>query len=158
MVISKLNVIGERQRFGLRVLEAGFNVLFADLDAIFLRSPAHILADGDLIGERIWGRPLSVVKKWGAAICTGFYFVRSTPQTIKIFRRTHFMIATKRQRMPKWQASSTCRVAHNWHQSYGPLIAFLLRYKSFIALVVQMGHLSNGHHIRVFVQMRSTSE
>jgi hypothetical protein len=36
-MISKLNVIGERQRFGLRVLESGFNVLFADLDAIFLR-------------------------------------------------------------------------------------------------------------------------
>ena len=50
---SKLNVIGERQRFGLRVLEAGFNVLFADLDAIFLRSPAPILQDGDFIGERI---------------------------------------------------------------------------------------------------------
>lgn len=32
--ITKLNVIGERQRFGLRVLEAGFNVLFADLDAV----------------------------------------------------------------------------------------------------------------------------
>ena len=37
VMISKLNVIGERQRFGLRVLESGFNVLFADLDAIFLR-------------------------------------------------------------------------------------------------------------------------
>ena len=47
---------------------------------------------------------MSVVKKWGAAICTGFYFVRSNPNTINIFRRTHFMIATKRQRMPKWQA------------------------------------------------------
>jgi len=37
VMISKLNVIGERQRFGLRVLESGFNVLFADLDAIVLR-------------------------------------------------------------------------------------------------------------------------
>ena len=42
-------------------------MLFADLDALFLRSPAPILADGDIIGERIWGRPLSVVKRWDAA-------------------------------------------------------------------------------------------
>jgi len=112
VVISKLNVIGERQRFGLRVLEAGFNVLFTDLDAILLRSPAPILADGDFIGERIWGRPLSVVKKWGAAICTGFYFVRSNARTIKIFRRTHYMISTKRQRMPKWQASDQWAINH----------------------------------------------
>ena len=41
VVISKLNVIGERQRFGLRVLESGFNVLFADLDALFLRGPCR---------------------------------------------------------------------------------------------------------------------
>ena len=82
--ISKLNVIGERQRFGLRVLEAGFNVLFADLDNIFLKSPAPLLAEGmgDIIGERIWGRPLSVVKKWGAGICTGFYFVRTEDSDI----------------------------------------------------------------------------
>merc|ERR1719424_958460 len=66
--IIKLNVIGERQRFGLRVLEAGYNVLFADLDNIFLKSPEPLLRDGDIIGERIWGRPMSLVKKWGAAI------------------------------------------------------------------------------------------
>ena len=71
VAITKLNVIGERQRFGLRVLESGFNVLFTDLDAILLRPPAPILADGDIIGERIWGRPLSVVKKWGAGIVVG---------------------------------------------------------------------------------------
>ena len=80
--ISKLNVIGERQRFGLRVLEAGYNVLFADLDNIFLKSPEPLLRDGDIIGERIWGRPLSLVRKWGAAICTGFYFVRSNRRTV----------------------------------------------------------------------------
>ena len=34
----------------------------------------------------------------------GFYFVRSTPRTIKIFQRTHFMISTKRQRMPRWDS------------------------------------------------------
>jgi hypothetical protein len=110
--ITKLNVIGERQRFGLRVLESGFNVLFADLDALFLRSPAPILADGDIIGERIWGRPMSLVKKWGAAICTGFYFVRSNPQTIAIFRRTHEMIVSKRAKHPRWQASDQWAINH----------------------------------------------
>jgi len=94
------------------VLEAGFNVLFADLDAIFLKSPAPLLSDGDIIGERIWGRPAMVVKKWGAAICTGFYFMRSTPQTITIFRKTHFMIASKRKKQPKWQASDQWAINH----------------------------------------------
>ena len=112
VTITKLNVIGERQRFGLRVLEAGFNVLFADLDALFLRSPAPILADGDIIGERIWGRPISVVKKWGAAICTGFYFVRSNPRVIAIFRHTQAMIVAKRLKQPKWQASDQWAINH----------------------------------------------
>jgi len=110
--IEKLNVIGERQRFGLRVLEAGFNVLFADLDAIFLKSPAPLLEDGDIIGERIWGRPISVVKKWGAGICTGFYFVRSQSRVIEIFRKTHFLIAEKRKRQPRWQASDQWAINH----------------------------------------------
>ena len=112
VTITKLNVIGERQRFGLRVLESGFNVLFADLDALFLRSPAPILADGDIIGERIWGRPMSVVKKWGAAICTGFYFMRSNPRTIAIFRQTHAKIVAKRLKQPKWQASDQWAINH----------------------------------------------
>ena len=205
MEIIKLNVIGERQRFGLRVLEAGYNVLladldspyyplqpitthhnplqplttltapynplqvlFADLDNIFLKSPEPLLRDGDIIGtrlaapcrastlhlcsapllctsalrlysapllctfalnpalhlctstrhpcasagERIWGRPMSLVKKWGAAICTGFYFVRSNRRTVKIFRQTHQLIVRKRQKQPKWQASDQWAINH----------------------------------------------
>ena len=110
--ITKLNVIGERQRFGLRVLERGFNVLFMDLDAIMVRSPAPLLTDGDIIGERIWGRPKSIVSKWGAAICTGFYFVRSNPRTIAIFRQTHARIVAKRRKMPRWQASDQWAINH----------------------------------------------
>jgi len=112
VAISKLNVIGERQRFGLRVLEAGFNVLFVDLDALLLKSPQPLLRDGDFIGERIWGRPPSLVTKWGAAICTGFYFVRSRPETITIFRSTHFRITEKRKRQPRWQASDQWAINH----------------------------------------------
>jgi len=122
VVINKLNVIGERQRFGLRTLECGFNVLFADLDALLLRNPAPILEDGDIIGERIWGRPISVVRKWGAAICTGFYFVRSSPRTIAIFRDTQERIVVKRARQPRWQASDQWAINHaiddalvRWH-------------------------------------------
>eukprot|EP00965_Chrysotila_dentata_P262756 6214664-Pleurochrysis_carterae.AAC.1 len=37
VTITKLNVIGERQRFGVAVLNAGFSVLHADADAIFLK-------------------------------------------------------------------------------------------------------------------------
>jgi len=122
VTISKLNVIGERQRFGLRVLESGFNVLFADLDALFLRSPAPLLMDGDIIGERIWGRPISVVRRWGAAICTGFYFVRSNTRTIGLFRDTQARIVAKRTKQPRWQASDQWAINHaiddakvRWH-------------------------------------------
>ena len=99
-VVSKLNVIGERQRFGLRVLEAGFNILFADLDAIFLRSPAPLLASGDIIGERIWGRPISVVRRWGAGICTGFYFVRSSSAAVELAREIQSRVAAKAAAAP----------------------------------------------------------
>ena len=141
-------------------------VLFADLDNIFLKSPEPLLRVGDIIGtprlaaphralprlaaphralprlaapllrtsgphlctpaplhlhsaplhlstgERIWGRPMSLVKKWGAAICTGFYFVRSNRRTVKIFRQTHQLIARKRQKQPKWQASDQWAINH----------------------------------------------
>ena len=110
--ISKLNVILERQRFGLRVLEAGYNVLFVDLDAILLRSPEPLLRDGDIIGERIWGRPRAIVKIWGAAICTGFYFVRSTPSTIAIMSKSVNTIIHKRRTQPSWQASDQWAINH----------------------------------------------
>ena len=63
-------------------------------------------------GERIWGRPMALVKKWGAAICTGFYFVRSNRRTVKIFRQTHQLITRKRKKQPKWQASDQWAINH----------------------------------------------
>ena len=55
---------------------------------------------------------MSLVKKWGAAICTGFYFLRSNRRTVKIFRQTHLLIARKRQKQPKWQASDQWAINH----------------------------------------------
>ena len=37
--VTKLRVIGERQRFGLAVLQAGISVVHSDADALWLRDP-----------------------------------------------------------------------------------------------------------------------
>ena len=49
---------------------------------------------------------MSVVKKWGAAICTGFYFVRSNPRTIAIFRDTQARVGASHSvpGVPAWRA------------------------------------------------------
>ena len=103
--INKLTVIGERQKFGLKALEAGLNVVHSDADALWLRDPFPLLAEGDVVAERIWGKPLSVVRAWGAGICTGFYFLRSTPAVRALARSVRDEIARKRKRQPTWQAS-----------------------------------------------------
>ena len=104
--VSKMTVIGDRQRFGLSVLERGFNIVHSDADAYWIKDPWPVLSHGDdIVAERIWGKPLSVVRAWGAAICTGWYFVRSTPAAIAVARATRDEIAKKRARQPNWQAS-----------------------------------------------------
>jgi hypothetical protein len=71
-----------------------------------IKDPWPVLSHGDdIVAERIWGKPLSVVRAWGAAICTGWYFVRSTPAAIAVARATRDEIAKKRARQPNWQAS-----------------------------------------------------
>ena len=118
LTITKLNVIGERQRFGLFALEAGYNVLHSDADAWWIRDPWSLLAAGDIVAERIWGKPLSVVNYWGAAICTGFYFLRSTPAVILLARQVQSEIVRKRARQPAWQASDQYFINVLLHQ-YG---------------------------------------
>lgn len=103
--ITKLSVIGERQIFGLRVLESGLSVVHTDADALWLRDPTPLFAGGDVVAERIWGKPLSVVKAWGAGICTGFYYLRSTAPVRTLARAVRDEVARKRARQPSWQAS-----------------------------------------------------
>ena len=109
--ISKLNVILERQRFGLRVLEAGYNVLFVDLDAILLRSPEPLLRDGDIIGERIWGGRGNR-QDLGRGDLHGSTSVRSTPSTIAIISKSVNTIIHKRRTQPSWQASDQWAINH----------------------------------------------
>ena len=104
--ITKLNIIGERQRFGVQVLAAGLSVVHADADALFVRDPTPLLAEGDIVASRIWGKPLSVVRKWGAGVCTGFYFLRASNRTLAFARRVQRAVAAKaRSHADTWQQS-----------------------------------------------------
>lgn len=100
VAITKLNVIGERQRFGVRVLEAGLSVIHSDADALWMRDPYELMRGADIVGERIWGKPLSVVKAWGAGICTGFYFLRAVPAVLEIAREVELSIKKKHTSTP----------------------------------------------------------
>ena len=64
----------------------GLSVVHADADALFMRDPTPLLAEGDIVASRIWGKPLSVVRKWGAGVCTGFYFLRSSNRTTSMLK------------------------------------------------------------------------
>jgi len=84
----------------------GFNIVHTDADAYWIRDPWPLLSAGDdVVAERIWGKPRSVVRAWGAAICTGFYYLRSSPRTITLARATRDDIDSKRARQPTWQSS-----------------------------------------------------
>ena len=135
VTLTKLNVIGERQLFGLSVLSRGLSVVHSDADALWIRNPFPLFSGGDVVAERIWcgrvrpslhplktevahlspivryahaclrGKPLSVVKAWGAGLCTGFYYLRSTPAVVGLARTVQHEITLKRIRQPGWQAS-----------------------------------------------------
>ena len=105
ITLTKLNVIGERQRFGVSILQRGLNVVHSDADALWIKDPFPLFAGGDIVAERIWGKPLSVVKEWGAGICTGFYFLRSGPSVLSLASTVQTEIQRKRTQKPRWQAS-----------------------------------------------------
>ena len=59
------------------LLSQGLNVIYSDLDAIWLRSPGPALADYDMhfsLGS--W--PKDIHDKWGFAVCTGWIALKST--------------------------------------------------------------------------------
>ena len=103
--IDKINVIGERQRFGASVLAAGLSVVHSDADALWRADPTPLLSDGDVVASRIWGKPKSVVSAWGAGMCTGFYFVRSSSAAVELAREIQSRVAAKAAAHSSWQTS-----------------------------------------------------
>eukprot|EP01061_Rhynchopus_euleeides_P022801 TRINITY_DN3722_c0_g1_i2.p1 TRINITY_DN3722_c0_g1~~TRINITY_DN3722_c0_g1_i2.p1 ORF type:complete len:539 (+),score=165.26 TRINITY_DN3722_c0_g1_i2:32-1618(+) len=72
-----------RWKLLVRLLDSGINVMLADLDAIFLKNPLPFLRQlppADLIAQR-GSFPQWLSAKWGAALCMGFVYWRSTPAT-----------------------------------------------------------------------------
>ena len=73
-----------------RLLQSGVSVIFSDTDAIWIQNPmkSGILSAsmGDIVASR--GQfPWTVSEAWGATICMGLAYFRSTTNVIKIVRR-----------------------------------------------------------------------
>eukprot|EP01059_Diplonema_ambulator_P033090 TRINITY_DN6777_c0_g2_i1.p1 TRINITY_DN6777_c0_g2~~TRINITY_DN6777_c0_g2_i1.p1 ORF type:complete len:483 (+),score=127.29 TRINITY_DN6777_c0_g2_i1:107-1450(+) len=84
-----------RWKLLVRLLDAGVHVMLADLDAIFLRNPIPFLnnlPEGDLIAQR-GSFPNWLSEKWGAALCMGFVFWRSTDATKRFTVHMHKVIS-----------------------------------------------------------------
>mmetsp|Transcript_12732 Transcript_12732/g.14852 ORF Transcript_12732/g.14852 Transcript_12732/m.14852 type:complete len:360 (+) Transcript_12732:39-1118(+) len=87
--VMKLWVI--RMRHLYELLNHGFDVIFSDTDAVWLRNPlsegTSLLSEqtGDIVASR--GKfPWEQAKNWGATICMGLSYFRSTPSVIEIVR------------------------------------------------------------------------
>jgi len=72
----------------IEFLEAGESILYSDVDAIWLRDPIDELTkfDADLVFQPgIF--PADARKRWGFAICTGFFYLRSSALALTIARK-----------------------------------------------------------------------
>lgn len=73
----------------LEILEAGFDVVHSDADAIWRKNPLedYIYDKGfDLIFSPGTYWPLDAHRRWGFVLCCGFYYVRSNEATLVFFR------------------------------------------------------------------------
>eukprot|EP00966_Prymnesium_polylepis_P326187 7382103-Prymnesium_polylepis.1 len=155
IVIDKMSIIGERQRFGLRVLEAGLSIVHSDADALWLRDPWPVLRAGDVVSdratltaERIWGKPPSVVRSWGAAICTGFYYMRSGAPAIALAREVQRQITERTTSTPSWQASDQLVIntvrCNVWERSLLACVALLAVHILTASLLAGARRLGRG--------------
>ena len=71
-------------------LKAGYTVLYSDVDAIWLKDPLTALApiDADFLFQP-GSFPDKVKALWGFSVCTGFFLMRPSPQTIEFADAVH---------------------------------------------------------------------
>ncbi|CAM9412990.1 unnamed protein product [Phaeothamnion confervicola] len=74
------------------IVSAGYNALFLDADAVLVRPPAAVMVAAaagaaDLVAST-GSFPPKLTAAWGAAVCTGFFFVRAAaPASLDLLDR-----------------------------------------------------------------------
>lgn len=71
-------------------LKAGYTVLYSDVDAIWLKNPLVDLAstDADFLFQP-GSFPETTKELWGFSVCTGFFLMRPSPQTVEFADSVH---------------------------------------------------------------------
>lgn len=72
------------------LLQTGYNILVSDLDAIWLSNPlpvfsSEVCSNASMIFSQGAVQPPSAVREWGFVLCTGFFYVRSTEESLRFF-------------------------------------------------------------------------
>jgi hypothetical protein len=73
-----------RVRVLLELMEAGYDVIHSDADAVWLKDPRDYLyaIKADMLFSQGTYWPNDVHAQWGFVLCCGFFMLRSTPETI----------------------------------------------------------------------------
>lgn len=77
-----------------RLLELGWDAVFSDVDALWLKNPLKYFSK---VGADIMFQPASfpdsVKKKWGFTVCTGLLSVKTSSQTVQLFETAQMSFA-----------------------------------------------------------------
>ncbi len=69
------------------LLKCGYNVIFSDADAVWLRDPMAYVRGADIAFQRVIYHPPSVSSLWGFTACTGFVSFRHDTRTMSFLDR-----------------------------------------------------------------------
>jgi hypothetical protein len=77
----------ETVRFRKRLIDMGVDYLHSDIDAFWLENPVGKVRElkADIVASIGYGTPQYVVDDWGFVMCLGFYMMRSTEHTRKLY-------------------------------------------------------------------------
>lgn len=79
----------ETVKFRKKINDMGVNYIHTDIDAIWLNNPVGIINSlpGDIVSSIAYGVPPNVLKEWGFVMCLGFYAMRSSDATRRIYNK-----------------------------------------------------------------------
>jgi len=89
-VSKQSNIWVKRVEIVSKILAQGSDVVLFDADALLLRGPGTFMdlslhqTANDLVASRAWW-PWEQHKQWGATLCMGFLYIKSTPFSVSFF-------------------------------------------------------------------------